>query len=209
MMMTTDKWANPQAMWDERYSAAEPVYGHAPNRFLRSEIFRLKPGMKVLVPGDGYGRNGIWVAQQGFEVHTVDWSAVGVARARKGAEAAGVRMTIEQADLSSWNWPLAVFDAVASIFLHLPSAVRGKVHASMLGALKPGGIVILETFTPAQLKHTSGGPKQVDLLYTAELLGRDFAGADVLWLKEKETELEEGRLHSGTAAVVQAIFRRS
>jgi hypothetical protein len=78
----------------------------------------------------------------------------------------------------------------------------------MLGALKPGGIVILETFTPAQLKHTSGGPKQVDLLYTAELLGRDFSGAEVLWLEEKETELEEGRLHSGAASVVQAIFRR-
>jgi len=208
-IMVTDKWANPQAMWDERFSQAEPVYGEAPNGFLRSQMFRWKPGMKVFVPADGYGRNGIWLAKQGFEVHTVDLSPAGVARARKAAEVAGVQMTIEQADLSSWNWPLDEFDAVATIFLHLPPGARAKVHASMLRALKPGGIVILEAFTPGQLKHTSGGPKQVDLLYTAELLRKDFTGAEALLLEEKEAELEEGRMHSGSAAVVQAVFRRT
>ena len=127
--MTTDKWANPQKMWDERFSEVEPVYGQAPNGFLRSEIFRLKPGMKVLVPGDGYGRNGIWLAQQGFEVHTVDWSPVGVARARKTAQAAGVRMTIEQADPSSWHWPLAEFDAFCGAQVQVVERSIGTVVA--------------------------------------------------------------------------------
>jgi SAM-dependent methyltransferase len=206
--MAPDKWANPKAMWDERFSQTEPVYGEGPNRYLRSQVHRLAPAAKVLVPADGYGRNGIWLAKHGFRVHTVDLSPVGVERARKSAEAAGVSIEIEAADLGAWNWPLSEFDAVVCIFFHLPSTVRGRIHRSMLNALQPGGIVILEAFTPAQLQFPSGGPKQVDLLYSADLLRDDFAGAEILLLEEKVAELEEGALHSGPGAVVQAILRR-
>lgn len=206
--MAIDKWANPKAMWDERYSHPDAVYGEAPNEYLQSQIFRLKPGMSVLVPADGYGRNGIWLAKQGFLVHTVDLSPVGVERARKSAAAAGVTMNIEVADLATWNWPFDEFDAVVAVFFHMPSAVRGKVHASILRALKPGGIVILEAFTPSQLQFSSGGPKQVDLLYTLDLLRNDFAGAEIVLLEEKVTQLHEGHMHSGPGAVVQAVFRR-
>ena len=206
--MATDKWANPRAMWDERFSQVEPVYGERPNAFLLSQAFRLKPGMKVLVPADGYGRNGIWLAKQGLLVHTVDLSPVGVERARKAAQAAGVNLTMEVADLSTWNWPVGEFDAVVSIFLHLPPEVRAKIHGSMLHALKPGGIVILEAFTPAQLQHSSGGPKQVEMLYTAEQLRQDFAGAEAVELEEKEIQLDEGHMHRGSASAVHGIFRR-
>jgi len=203
-----DKWANPQKMWDERFSQVEPVYGEAPNGYLQAQAFRLKPGMKVLVPGDGYGRNGIWLAKQGLQVHTVDLSPVGVVRAQKAARAAGLQMTIELGDLSTWHWPVERFDAVVSIFLHLPPELRAKIHASMLRALKPGGLVILEAFNPAQLQHSSGGPKQVELLYTAELLRRDFAPAEALELDEAEVQMDEGPMHRGLAAVVHGVFRR-
>lgn len=203
-----DKWANPKAMWDERFSHAEPVYGEAPNEFVQLQIFRLQPGAKVFVPADGYGRNGIWLARQGFQVQTVDLSPVGVERARKAAEAVGVKMTQEVADLASWNWPSDEFDAVISIFFHMPSDARGKVHAAMVRALKPGGIILLQAFTPQQLQYTSGGPKQVDLLYSAEILRNDFAGADAVLLEEKVVPLNEGHLHSGPGAVIQGIFRK-
>jgi SAM-dependent methyltransferase len=206
--MATDKWADPQKMWDERFSQAEPVYGHGPNGFLEEQAARFKAGMKVLVPGDGYGRNGIWLAKQGWRVHTVDLSPVGVERARQTARAAGLEMTIELGDLATWPWPEEEFDAVASIYLHLPGELRGKVHASMLRAVKPGGLVILEAFTPAQLRYTSGGPKQVELLYTAEILRRDFVSAEPLLLEEKEVRIEEGPMHSGMAAVVRGVFRK-
>lgn len=206
--MHTDKWANPQKMWDERFSQTEPVYGARPNAFLAAQSSRFHADAKLLVPGDGYGRNGIWLAQQGFAVHTVDLSPVGVARARITAQAAGVKMLIEQGDLSTWHWPLAQFDGVFAIFLHLPPEVRAPIHASMLRAVKPGGLVVLEAFSPAQLKHTSGGPKQVELLYTPEMLREDFAGAEVVQLEAKETEIQEGHMHSGSAAVVQGLFRR-
>jgi SAM-dependent methyltransferase len=206
--MASNKWANPQKMWDERFSEAEPVYGQGPNGYLETQAFRLLPGMKVLVPADGYGRNGIWLAKQGLRVHTVDLSPVGVERAQKAAAAAGLDMTIELGDLSTWNWPVEEFEAVVSIFLHLLPEQRAKVHAAMLRALKPGGLVILEAFTPAQLQHSSGGPKQVELLYTSETLRRDFAPAEALELEEKEVPLNEGRMHSGPGAVVRAVFRK-
>jgi len=206
--MTQDKWANPKAMWDARFSQAEPVYGEAPNSFLQSQAFRLKPGMKALVPADGYGRNGIWLAKQGLEVHTVDLSPVGVERARKAALAAGVNVRMKVADLATWNWPSAKYDAVVSIFFHLPPQVRGKIHGAILHALKPGGIVILQAFTPVQLQFNSGGPKQIELLYTAEMLRKDFSGAEALQLEEKEVQLNEGHMHSGPASVVQAVFQR-
>ena len=203
-----DKWANPQKMWDERFSATEPVYGDAPNAFVAQQASRFQPGMSLLVPADGYGRNGVWLAKQGFRVHTVDLSPVGVARARQAAQHAAVNMTIEQADLTTWSWPEGQFDGVLPIFLHLPPSDRAEVHASMLRALKPGGLVVLEAFSPAQLKHSSGGPKQIDLLYTAEMLRSDFATAVPLLLEEVELDIAEGHMHSGPAAVVHAVFQK-
>jgi len=117
-------------------------------------------------------------------------------------------MAIEEADLATWIWPVGEFDAVASIFLHLPPDLRPQIHAQMLGALKQGGLLIIEAFTPAQLRHSSGGPKQVELLYTAETLRKDFIAADILHLQEVEVEMDEGRLHSGLAAVVHGVFKK-
>jgi SAM-dependent methyltransferase len=206
--MASDKWANPQKMWDERFAQPEPVYGHAPNAFLAAQVARLQPGMKVLVPGDGYGRNGIWLAKQGFQVYTVDLSTVGVERAQKAAQAAGVTMAIEQADLAAWSWPANEYDALCAIFLHLPPEVRAKVHPAMVKALKPRGLLIFEAFSAGQLKHWSGGPKQVELLYTAATLREDFAPARPLLLEETEVLIEEGHMHRGTAAVVRGVFRK-
>ena len=199
---------NPATMWDERFAKAEPVYGEEPNAYLRLQAARVAPGARVLVPGDGYGRNGVWLAKQGYDVHTVDVSPVGVERARAAAAKAGVTMRIEQADAAAWSWPVGKYDAAFSIFFHMPSAMREEVHAKMLAALRPGGLLVLQAFSPGQLKFTSGGPKQVELLYTAEQLEKDFAGSEIVELQEAVVELEEGRMHSGTGAVVQGVFRK-
>jgi len=207
--MTQDKWANPKAMWDERFSQAEPVYGHEPNSYVKAQTSLLEPGVKILVPADGYGRNGVWLAQRGFQVHTVDLSPVGVERARRAAQAAGVDIKMEVADLATWHWPVEEYDAVVTIFFHLPPHVRSRIHGAMVNALRPGGMIILQAFSPEQLRYTSGGPKQVDMLYTAELLRGDFAGAEALQLEEKVVQLEEGHMHNGPGAVVQGVFRKS
>jgi SAM-dependent methyltransferase len=205
--VTTDKWANPQAMWDERYSEPEPIYGTRPNLYLEKQAQRLKPGGKVLVPADGYGRNGHWLARQGFAVHTVDLSPVGVERSRKNAREAGLTLKIEQADLVTWNWPVSEFDGIAAIFMHLSPEMRSKIHPAMLRALKPGGVLIFEAFSQHQVQCHSGGPKDVILLYTAELLRKDFASAEVTELEEVEQWMDEGHKHSGMSAVVHGVFR--
>jgi SAM-dependent methyltransferase len=204
-----DKWANPQAMWDERFSEPAPVYGTRPNLYLEKQSTSLKPGGKVLVPADGYGRNGHWLARQGFAVHTVDLSLVGVERSRKNAKEAGLMLEIEQADLMTWNWPVGEFDGVAAIFLHLPPEMRAKIHPAMLRALKPGGLLIFEAFSQEQLHFHTGGPKDINLLYTAELLRKDFASAEVLALEEVRQHMDEGHKHSGMSAVVHGVFRAS
>jgi cyclopropane fatty-acyl-phospholipid synthase-like methyltransferase len=207
--MANEEKPNPAAMWDERFARSEPVYGEEPNAYLRAQTeLRLTLGMKVLVPGDGYGRNGLWLAKQGFSVTTVDVSSVGVERARKAARAAQFTMKVVLSDLNAWEWPIDRFDAVASIYLHLPPAQRPEIHRRMLHALNEGGVIILEAFTPAQLTHSSGGPKRLELLYTPDMLRQDFAGTEVVELTEMEVELNEGTMHSGKAAVVRGVFRK-
>ncbi len=198
------------AFWNERYGEADFAYGTAPNAWLAAQADRLPASGRALVPGDGEGRNGVWLAEQGLDVLALDLSAVSLARARRLAAERGVDIETERADLTAWAWPEAAFDVVASVFLHLAPEVRPRLHGAMLGALRPGGLLVVEAFRPAQLVHrdVSGGPPQGALLYAADTLRADFAGAEVLHLEETETVLREGAYHDGRAAVVRGLFRR-
>jgi hypothetical protein len=119
-----------------------------------------------------------------------------------------VRVRTEQVDLATWDWPQNEFDAVIAIYIHLSPAHRARVHQHMLNALKPGGVVILEAFTPAQLNFKSGGPQATEMLFTAPMLRSDFATGEILLLEETLTDLAEGVYHRGRAAVVRAVIRR-
>jgi SAM-dependent methyltransferase len=196
--------------WDQRYEGADYAYGEAPNAFLASLTFT--PGGRALVPGDGEGRNGVFLAERGFAVETLDLSAEGVAKARRLAAKRGVRLEARQADALTWDWPIAAYDLVALFYLHLPAPGRRLLHARTLAALKPGGRVVLEAFTPEHLKRQAegarGGPRDAALLYTADDLREDFAGAEIELLQELETDLSEGALHVGKSAVVRLIARK-
>ncbi len=198
--------------WDERYSGDGFSFGTEPNAFLVSQADYLKPGLRVLVPGDGEGRNGVWLAQQGLIVDSVDVSPLGVAKARKLAAQRGVEINAQVADLTDWRWPEDTYDIAASLYMHFFDADRPSIHRAMLKALKPGGVLILEAFNIQQLemkkRYHSGGPKTPDMLFSKEKLASDFADHAVLMLEEVETELNEGHRHKGLAAVVRAIVRR-
>lgn len=190
--------------WDQAFDTPQYKYGTAPNAFLRAQAALLAPGSRVLVPGDGEGRNGVWLAAQGHEVLSVDNSSVGLAKARALAQQRGVPLATELADLAHWMPAPASFDAVVLTYVHLPSAIRTGVHRRLAAALRPGGWLILEAFTPKQLNYTSGGPKNVDMLYTMANLSEDFSG---LLREEKAWEgviqLDEGPGHQGPAHVVR------
>lgn len=194
--------------WDERFAREEYVYGKKPNAFLVRQMAELAPGSRVLVPGDGEGRNGVWLARQGMRVLSVDSSSVGLAKTRRLADDCGVAIETECADLAAWEWPDSEFDAVVSIFLHLPPEVRSDIHAAMLKALKPGGRIILQAFRPEQVGYESGGPRTVSWLYTATMLAADFAEADILINEVELVALDEGPLHQGPAATIGVVARR-
>lgn len=201
------------SFWDERYRREGSVYGTAPTPFLAAQRDRLRPGMRALVPGDGEGRNGVWLAEQGLEVVTVDLSAEGVRKARALAAERGVTTTALQTDLTTWNWPVAEFDLVVSVFLHLPPATRTAIHRAMVDALKPGGLLILEAFRPEQVEHREkfgavGGPPGVEMLFSEAMLRADFAEMEVLELRSTDEELGDQGAHRGRGAVVRGVWRK-
>jgi len=205
----TDPQADPTAFWDAKFADEAPFYGTRPNAWLVDQAWRLDPGSAVLVPGDGEGRNGVWLAQQGHKVTTVDASPRGIQKATRLAMERGVALRTICADLRSWAWPEAAFDAVAAIYLHLRPEDRARAHRGMAAALKPGGHLILEAFTPDQLPLSSGGPKNPAMLFTAAMLRADFEGTEIVELAETTAELAEGPGHSGRAHVVRLVARRS
>ncbi len=205
--------AERAAMWDRRYAGEGFAYGETANAYLRSQRARLRAGMRALVPGDGEGRNGVWLAEQGLVVDTLDLSAQGVAKALALARARGVALNAVQADALAWDWPREAYDVVALIFLHLVEPERRTVHANVLRALKPGGLVVLEAFRPEQLARQAagarGGPREASLLYRLADLRADFAALDVIEFAETDADFEEGTLHVGPSAVVRAVMRRA
>jgi SAM-dependent methyltransferase len=194
--------------WDERYASGGFQFGEAPNAYLRSQAWRLRPGLRALLPGDGEGRNGVWLAERGLRVTSLDWSPIGIAKARELADRRHASIEAEVADVAEWNYPAAAFDVVAWIFLHLPPADRASAAAGCVRALAPGGLLILECFTPAQQGRRSGGPKLPELLWTRADVEREFAALTVLELTEGAALLDEGPRHQGLAEVVRATLRK-
>jgi SAM-dependent methyltransferase len=194
--------------WNARYAESPGMFGAAPNEFLLEQAHRLRPGMAALALGDGEGRNGVWLAGLGLDVTALDWSATGMARAEGLAAARGVALRIVVADATAWDWPCGQFDVVAWIFVHLPPADRAAVAAGLRRALKPGGLLVLECFSPAQEGRRSGGPRMAELLFTRAILEQEFVGFEVLVLLEGAVRLDEGPKHQGLAEVVRAVLRK-
>jgi SAM-dependent methyltransferase len=194
-------------MWDERYAVDEYVYGTLPNDFLVSRVASLPRG-RVLCLGEGEGRNAAWLAQQGFEAHAVDASAVGLEKARRLAHARGVAVTTTVADLATWEAGEAQWDAIVSIYCHLPPPVRARVHGRIAQWLRPGGVFLLEAYTPDQLALKTGGPPVAALMMTLAGLRAELAGLEIEHGVETVRRVVEGRLHHGDGAVVQVLARR-
>ena len=195
--------------WNERFGAEEYIFGTAPNEFLASQKTRLKRGQRALCVADGEGRNSVWLAEQGLEVVAFDFSPVAVEKARRLARSRGVEVRYEVAGVCEWPWPESEFDLVAAIFVQVADpAMRRFMFERMIGALKPGGLVLIEGYTPAQLKYATGGPKQVDQLYTEDLLREAFGALQILELRAYEAELNEGTRHTGMSAVIDLVARK-
>jgi SAM-dependent methyltransferase len=192
--------------WNQRFSAPGYLFGAAPNAFLASRKSLLKAGQSALCVADGDGRNSVWLAQQGLEVSAFDFSPVAVEKARRLAAQRGVSVRYDVAGVYDWAWPAAAFDVVAAIFVQFADpAMREFMFARMVRALKPGGLLLLEGYTPKQLEYKTGGPSRVENLYTGPMLREAFRGMEVLELREYEAELEEGERHAGRSALIDLV----
>jgi SAM-dependent methyltransferase len=192
------------SMWDQRYDRDEYVYGTTPNDFLASVAERIPAG-PVLCLADGEGRNGTHLATLGHPVTSVDASSVGLAKARKLAEAKGVHLHLVHADLAEYAIEPGAWSGIVSIFLHLPPVLRARVHAAVVEGLRPGGVFVLEAYTPEQLRYGTGGPREVELLMRKDDVVPEIHGLDVPIAREVVRTMAEGIVHHGESAVVQIL----
>jgi len=197
------------SFWDARYATDDYIFGTAPNRFLESQIAHIQPGMRALSIADGEGRNGVWLAEQGARVHAVDVSPVALEKARKLAAVRGVALDFEQVDILGWNWPEAAYDLVAAIFIQFaPPPERDHVIAGIRRCLKPGGLLILQGYTPKQIEFGTGGPPSAANMYTADLLRDWFGDWNILHLAEHESVISESSHHHGMSALIDLVARK-
>ena len=197
------------AMWDRRFSESGYLFGTEPNAWLREHADLWHAGQRVLCVADGEGRNSVFLADRGLIVDAFDISEVGVRKARDFARITGVKVNFAVADVARLAWPESLYDGVVAIFIQFADPeLRRRIFLGMVRCLKPGGLLVLQGYTPKQLDYRTGGPGIESHLYTAAQLREAFAGLEILDLREYESELDEGSGHRGHSALVGLVARK-
>ncbi len=198
------------AFWEQRYAATpDYVFGTAPNAFLARQAGQIKPGGRVLAVADGEGRNGVYLASLGLRVLALELTSAGIGKARKLAAARGAVLDWVQADVTQWDWPESAFDAVVAIFVQFVTPPElPDFFANLQRALKPGGLLLLQGYRPEQLAYKTGGPPEVEQLYTEAQLRAAFAEMEILHLQAHDSIIEEGPGHAGMSALIDLVARR-
>ncbi|KPF47587.1 SAM-dependent methyltransferase [beta proteobacterium AAP121] len=208
-MSNTPGFDDPAGTWNRRYAGSDFLFGTEPNAWLREHAHALPAGGRVLCVADGEGRNSVWLAQQGHTVEAFDIAERAVEKARGLAQQQGVQVQFEVADGDGYAWPEAAFDGVVAIFIQFADpALRERLFARMVRALKPGGVLILQGYTPQQLVYRTGGPPLLSHLYTEPMLREAFATLRIETLRDYEAEVQEGSGHSGRSALIGLVARR-
>jgi SAM-dependent methyltransferase len=200
---------NEYQRWEGRFAAPEYIFGTEPNVFLAARKELLPRRGRALAVSDGEGRNGVWLAEQGLDVLSIDFSPAAQAKARALAQTRGVTIATELVDLAQFAWPDAVFDIVIDIFTQFfgPDG-RAAKFAGIRKALKPGGLLLLQGYRPEQIAYGTGGPKEVENMYTRALLEREFADFERIRIDEYDVEMHEGSAHGGMSAVIDLVGRK-
>jgi len=194
--------------WEQRYAEAAQLFGIVPSELLIAEQQRLKAGLTALAVADGEGRNGVWMAEQGLQVTSVDISATAQQRAQALATQRDVNIDTLCVDLLDWSWPVAQFDIITSIFMHLPSPLLRQCHRSIWQAIKPGGLILIEGFHVDQAGLDSGGPDDPAMLHSETSLQQDFPAAEILRLERVPTRVEMDGEFLGEGAAIHFVARR-
>ena len=193
--------------WDERFTSEKHLYTTLPNFHFEKSIKSKTPG-KILIPGDGEGRNGVYAASIGWDVTTFDYSIVAVNHALDLAKEKGVKIDARHASITDISFPTETFDLIAMIFLHLDQEIRLQHFPQLVNSLKPGGLMYVFGFNKRQITLTSGGPKDVDMLFSSQEMISDFNMLKVLQNEEFKGVLDEGPKHQGLAELIEFIGQK-
>jgi SAM-dependent methyltransferase len=191
--------------WNERFAPQVYFYGKAPNQFLIDSAHYLSPSSRILCLGEGEGRNAVYLATLGHQVSAVDLSDEGKKKAELLAQEQHVSLNYIVADLASFDFGDQKWDAIISIFCHLPADIRQLVHQKVFNGLKTGGKFIIQSYNPEQLKFNTGGPKDINMLYTKEILLNDFPSFNWKKLENSMEEIQEGIGHQGMSSLLSGI----
>jgi cyclopropane fatty-acyl-phospholipid synthase-like methyltransferase len=201
-------FANPAQTWDARFSTDDYIFGTAPNVWLAQHRDLLPAGGRVLAVADGEGRNSVWLAQQGMQVDAFDISAVGVSKATRLAQQANVQVNYQVCSADHFDWKPDTYDAVVAIFIQFADPdTRARMFSRMKSVLKPSGLILLQGYTPKQLEYRTGGPPNLDHLYTEALLRDEFSDMTIVDMQAYESVLTEGTQHSGRSALIGMVAR--
>ena len=207
--MTNARFFQAAATWDQRYSDPDFVFGTEPNAYLADQAGLLRPGKKALAVATGEGRNSVWLARQGLSVDAFDISPVGVNKARRLARDSGVDVAYHVSGCDDWPWQAQAYDYVVAIFVQFADPeMRDRLFASMVQTLKPGGVLVLQGYTPRQLEYKTGGPGLLEHLYTEDMLNAAFAGLRILDMRSYDALLNEGSRHSGMSALIGMVAQK-
>ncbi len=198
-----------RARWDARYDKPAYHFGETPNEFLAGQADRLRRGATALSIADGEGRNGVWLARQGLTVTSFDISPRGVEKAKALAARHGMALDMRLADVATWPWAPDSFDVVVAIFIQFASpALRARIFQGIISTLKPGGLLLLQGYTPRQLAYGTGGPPEAENMYTPELLRESFSALEIVALAEHDDTIKEGPGHDGLSALIDLVARK-
>jgi 2-polyprenyl-3-methyl-5-hydroxy-6-metoxy-1,4-benzoquinol methylase len=148
--------------WDKKYSTEAYIFGKEPVPFLKQNVHLLPKG-KALDIAIGEGRNGVYLATQGFEVVGLDISEKGLAKANQLAKQNGVKIETRVVDLENHQLEKNAYDVILLMYY-----MQRDLWPQINDALKPGGMAIIETYNVDHLKHQKFNPKW--LLKSNELL---------------------------------------
>ncbi|MDV7186121.1 class I SAM-dependent methyltransferase [Lutibacter sp. TH_r2] len=193
--------------WDDRYKENEYAYGIEPNKFFKDTLDAYKFKGNILLPGDGEGRNAIYAAKKGLNVHAFDISIEGKKKALKLAEIENVTINYEVGNFYDLDLNSIKFDAGALIFTHFPVEIVESYHTKIASLIKSNGIIIIEAYSK---NHSgNGGPKNPEMLFSKEMIQQHFSNFSTLKLEEIEVDFSEGKYHQGLGTVIRFVGKKN
>jgi cyclopropane fatty-acyl-phospholipid synthase-like methyltransferase len=197
-----------QERWETRFAAPGYAFGKEPNAFLKAQAGLLRGRKTALSVADGEGRNGVWLAEQGLDVLTIDFSPAGLTKARALAAERGVRLRTELVDVTTWRWPTAAYDVIAAIFIFVAPPERAAFFANLKNALKSGGLLLMQGYRPEQLSYRTGGPPDAERMYTRAILQAGFGDMARFDIREHDSVISEGAAHVGMSALIDLVAQK-